>query len=189
MVVFWKLEKQLVFITINLLVSLCLLITYVSSSPVSGQAAPTHSVKHKTVLPPTYVDPQLTEIASLINQQRLASGAASLERSAELDAIAAERAADMSHNSYYAHRSPSGLFFNDLMDRRAVNYTFACENLNLALNATASDYVNSWLASPAGHKECLLKDAHRYAGYASSAVTMKIGLQVSQKVIVAIYSD
>ena len=103
-----------------------------------------------------------------------------LGQSNALDQIAAQWAAAMTTNSYYAHLGSDGKFFSDLMKENHVGYTYACENLNIAEKFDADYYVKSWLSSPNGHKECMLGDSHKVAGYATASIKMLSGIPVNE---------
>lgn len=125
------------------------------------------------------------------NEARIQNGLPAVVRSEKLAAIALERAQDMSSRNYYAHKNPSGLYFYDLFGQHSYHAGFSCENLDLEFTTTPSLYVNAWLGSSQGHRECLLDPRVSEAGYAAAEVATSTDTNpdVSSYVIVAIYAE
>ncbi len=177
-------------IVANLLIVLFLMLYYFRQySVATAIQASTVSTSTTTYKAPQYTDPGIQDIADRVNSVRVQGGTGRLSQSAELDQIATMRANDMANREYYAHKSPEGSLFNNLMDQNSLKYSYACENLNLADSMAPSTFVESWLASQAGHRECLLENTHTKAGYAISHISSKNGILINQTVVVAIYSD
>lgn len=182
-------SRHLAIIGANLLASLIFACIFIFADSSSANVKQPTVLGETTLSAPVYSDSELDQIAKIVNQKREVAGLKPLLQSPKLDAIAAQRAADMQSNAYYAHKSPNGQYFNDLMTDQGISFTYACENLNLAEEASPEKFVDSWLESKAGHRECLLSKSHVSAGYAISTVELNNGLNIKQKVIVAIYSD
>ena len=94
-------------------------------------------------------------------------------------------------NSYYAHKSPitEKTFVDDLRASQ-ITYEFACENLSLEFVPTEQKYVQSWLTSTTGHRECLLDKEIARAGYAVAEIDLSNGQASSGRayVIVAVHT-
>ncbi len=107
--------------------------------------------------------PDPNQIFAEVNRERSSKNLSPLVKNAELAKVAEMRAADMSTNHYYAHLSPSGKYYYDLM---IDDYGFSCENLGLELSLAAGIFVDSWLQSSSGHRDCMLNPKITQAGYA-----------------------
>jgi uncharacterized protein YkwD len=90
-------------------------------------------------------------------------------------------------NDYYAHKSPSGKYFDDLMDRDKLKYDFACENLDLAFQGNIETYISDWMTSTKGHRECLLSGKVSKIGVATQA--MPVTGASDSMIATAIFSD
>lgn len=122
-----------------------------------------------------------------INTVRYQNSVNPLAISDELEQIANERTADMVKYNYYAHKSPSGKYFDDLMDRDKLKYDFACENLDLAFVGDVKTYIADWMASTKGHRECLLNNKVSKIGVATQ--TMPVTGASDSVIATAIFSD
>ncbi len=123
-----------------------------------------------------------------INSSRIASNLEPVSVDPVLTATAQERIEDMRQNKYYAHQSPvSGLHYYDLLESRDARVNFSCENLNLSTSATPNSYVNDWLKSRAGHKECMLSPSTTKIG--AAIAPMHLGGVAPQYVVVTIYQE
>lgn len=122
-----------------------------------------------------------------INRVRFENGVNPLSIDNSLNTIALERTKDMVNNNYYAHQSPNGTYFSDLMKRDGISYNFACENLDLAFSGAESTYVKDWLESTKGHRECLLSDKVTKVGVAADS--MAVTGASSATIATAIFSN
>ena len=122
-----------------------------------------------------------------INHVRFENGIAPVLLDDSLSTIADTRTADMVAHNYYAHQSPNGTYFSDLMKRDGITYEFACENLDLAFSGAESTYVADWMASTKGHRECLLNKQVTKIGVASGA--MPVAGAASATIATAIFSN
>lgn len=113
--------------------------------------------------------PNPNQIFALVNAERMNAGLPELKPSRILAEVAELRAADMQRNSYYAHESPEGLYYYDLLTGSDYGNNYSCENLDLRFDTNAGRYVSDWLNSPA-HKKCLLSTDSSRAGYAAIKV-------------------
>lgn len=120
------------------------------------------TVQFKTTL--SLPDPN--KILTLINQERAEAGLALLKPSAELESIAQIRAEDMAGKGYYAHLSPDGKTFEDIMNEKKIHTSYGCENLDLHFSVAERTYVQDWMDSSAGHRQCILNSDNTRAGYA-----------------------
>lgn len=107
-----------------------------------------------------------------INRVRYENGVAPLEIDGSLTTIAKTRTDDMVTNNYYAHQSPNGTYFSDLMKQNRIEYDFACENLDLAFSGAEGTYVADWMASTKGHRECLLNAKVTKVGVATGSMSV-----------------
>jgi uncharacterized protein YkwD len=135
--------------------------------------------------------PDPNAIFEQINKIRASQGLLPLARNDKLANIAQKRAADMSAADYYAHRSPSGNYFYDMFGEQHYLAGFACENLDLEFNKLSDSYVNAWLGSKTGHRECLLNPLITEAGYATAQIktSTETNADVPSYVVVAIYAE
>ena len=131
--------------------------------------------------------PDPNTIFDTVNQARIANGLAPLKKDAGLAKIAQERAADMHSGSYYAHQSPSGLFYYDLMYQQHIGSSYSCENLDLQFVTMTTNFVNDWMNSSQGHRECMLNRATDHAGYAIT--TLDTGNEATAYMVVAIHAS
>lgn len=134
-------------------------------------------------------DPNI--IYEQINKIRQENGLPKLIRSRVLANIAQQRAQDMAENKYYAHQSPSGAYFYDFFSQHNYAAGYSCENLDLEFSRDPDIYVNAWLASKNGHRECLLNPKVIEAGYASVQVSTstETNIDVPSYIVVAIYAE
>lgn len=110
--------------------------------------------------------PNPNEILRLVNEQRISQNLEPLHADALLAQVAEDRAVSMAAEGYYSHTSPSGKSYFDLLKAKSTAPSFACENLGLESSKSANLFVESWLTSQRGHKECLLSTRTTRAGYA-----------------------
>ncbi len=133
--------------------------------------------------------PDINEIFSLVNQQRIINGLEPLVPNAELTKVAKQRADDMKQNNYYAHKSPEGKFFYDLSESLQNKYVYSCENLDLQFKIGSHFYVQDWLSS-APHKKCMLNKSVTEAGYAVVELpNASKGVDIPSFVVVAIHAS
>lgn len=134
--------------------------------------------------------PDPNEILNIVNAERAANGMLPLVANEQLEAIAKLRAKDMVNNSYYAHLSPDGKYYYQLMDEQGLNATYSCENLAFEFTQNSRKYTDSWLNSAKGHRTCMLNSATIEAGYAAIKVPAESQSGVSQPsyIVVAIHS-
>ena len=86
-----------------------------------------------------------------VNAARAAAGLGPLVPTEALQALAAERSADMAARGYFAHTTPEGVDVFALMEQRGIGFSAAAENL--AWNAypeerAAAVALEAFLASP-----------------------------------------
>jgi uncharacterized protein YkwD len=128
---------------------------------------PQDVLSDQTVVFPTYEQtPDPNDILLKLNEAREATGLKPLIPHAELGLVAQARANDMHIRSYYAHINPEGLYYYDLLREAGIRNAGSCENLNLSSSHSSQTYVDDWLQSPNGHKECALDSTVTHAGYA-----------------------
>lgn len=147
-------------------------------------------VQENIVFESTTTVPDPNNIFKLVNDARSASRKQPLTPNKALGAIAAARAADMSNRKYYAHKSPDGTYYYDLLNASELKPQYSCENLNLVFVPDNTKIINDWLNSRAGHRECMLNDNIKQAGYASAEVAFidATGSVTTAYVVVAVHT-
>lgn len=135
--------------------------------------------------------PDINAIFTLINNERLVRGLTPVVADAQLTRIAQERAEDMAAQQYYAHKSPQGKYFYDLMRDNEYYVEYGCENLDLAFTVIPDVYVRDWMNSKRGHRECILKENVTQAGYAVTEFKTNDERANSQKmyIVVTLYAE
>lgn len=178
-----------VFIVCNVFAIAFLSVTFVRANANANPVSSVLSARTTNVPAPEYAEQQLATLAQLINDKRAKAGLKQLTQSTQLDQVADLRAADMSNEAYYAHRSPTGELFDDVMTQQGItNVGYACENLNMAETSDPAQFLNSWLNSDS-HRQCLLNDRLDSAGYAITKIHVSNGIPLNQYVVVAIYTQ
>jgi len=86
-------------------------------------------------------------IVKLTNDLRVRSGLKSLVEKKQLDSSAQSKADDMSANSYFSHKSPTGKTVGDFMHSSGYQYAIAGENLAMGFT-TAQQVIDAWVKSP-----------------------------------------
>lgn len=132
--------------------------------------------------------PSPNAIFDQVNSARIKSGLQPLARNDILATLAQQRAEDMSVHTLYSHKGSDGLFFDQLLASSGYAITYGCENLDIEFVTDPAVYVNSWMQSTAGHKECLLNPVATEAGYAVATLGMKSGTDMPSYVVVAIHA-
>ncbi len=150
-------------------------------------AIPAQEAETLTTFPVQAGLPDPNSIFDTVNQVRATQGLPKLKKDAVLTRIAQERAADMHKHSYYAHKNPDGLFYYDLMYQQHVGFNYSCENLDLQFVTSSANYVNDWMYSNKGHRECMLNTVTDRAGYAIT--TLDTGNESVAYVVVAIHAS
>lgn len=177
------------FILCNVIAIAFLSLTFMRANASANPDSSVLSANTTNIPAPEYAEQQLAAMASQINTLRAEKGLKPLKQSTELDTVADLRAADMSKNAYYAHRSPTGELFDDIMTRQGItDIGYACENLNMAETSDAGGFIKSWLNS-GSHRQCLLDDRTDSAGYAITKIHVSNGIPINQYVVVAIYTQ
>ena len=171
----------------NLLITGMLVISFSKSYATN---APSEVLSSKTSQP-TYSDQLLNTTAQKINQIRSANNLQSMSEDNELDKLAQARADDMSNNNYYSHLDSQKHYFDYYLKNSNYSYNFACENLNISDSTDPNIFVDGWMNSKTGHKECILKPSHTRYGYAVTKIKSSgnYTFNTEETVIVAIYSD
>ena len=101
---------------------------------------------------PAGADPAESEVLSLVNSERTASGCAALAWDETLAQVARLHSADMAARDYMDHTNPDGL---TPFDRAAAAGTTASAENIAAGQQTAADVMAAWMASP-GHRANIL---------------------------------
>ncbi len=103
-----------------------------------------------------------SNIVTLTNQSRAASGVPPLSVHATLTAAAQARADDMMTNQYFSHAGPDGRRAWSWIRGAGYDYLYAAENLALYFD-TAEGVHSGWLASPS-HRQNLLSEKYTEIG-------------------------
>lgn len=189
------LRKRFWFVVSTALAVAILLINIVSQShPTRTQSAASYVLSETTELGqyPAQTDtPNVNIISSLVNIERAGHGLKPLVKDSVLTIVAQQRASDMATRGYYAHRNPDGTYFYDQLDKQGYTYLFGCENLGLEFDMLPSTYINAWMNSVGGHKECLLNPGISRAGYAAIKLssTASTTISVPAYIVVAVYAN
>ncbi len=122
-----------------------------SSTP-SGATGVTLSAQ----TPHQFASVKATKLLEEINAVRAGQNLPELAADSELEAIARLRADDMVEQKYYAHQSSSGKFYFDLLEDHGLRQGYSCENLDLSDKENVRFYLNDWLTSREGHRQCML---------------------------------
>jgi len=102
-------------------------------------------------------------LTSLANVDRGRNGLAGLTEDALLAKAAQAKAEDMARNGYFAHVSPTGATFRDVLASVGYEYTYAGENLAVDFTESA-DVETAWMNSPT-HRANILKDEYTHVGF------------------------
>jgi len=102
-----------------------------------------------------------SQMASLVNQERVALGLGALSPDATLVKLARLKAQDMVDNRYFDHNSPTYGSPFDMMKRFGVSYNFAGENLAMAGSVTSAH--KALMESP-GHRANILNKNYDRVG-------------------------
>ncbi len=135
--------------------------------------------------------PNVNDIFNDVNNHRFERGLPPLQKDVDLTQIAIGRAEDMAKRTYYAHKDPEGLFYYDILRQQGIETGYSCENLGLRFGTATPPYINDWLNSTKGHRECLLDPTVNRAGYAVSVLDTSAhsGNDIPAYIVVAIHAE
>lgn len=106
----------------------------------------------------------VNKLVETTNKKRSEAGVGEVKLNAQLSQAAAQKAADMFGNDYWAHNSPQGKTPWDFI--HGAGYVYVAAGENLAKNFNDSDaVVEAWMNSPT-HKENLLRSQYEDVGFA-----------------------
>jgi uncharacterized protein YkwD len=177
-------------VLVVLLLASCLWLVQSMVTTIYSDATPQVKSLNTVTFKHTPDGPDPNEVFTLANQSRETEGLPPLKANVLLTAVAESRAADMAKNHYYAHKDPSGHFYYDQFIHNKFSVAYSCENLDLEYGNDAITYVNDWLSSPFGHRQCLLNKEITDAGYAVTQIKDVDygGTNRTAYIVVAIYS-
>lgn len=134
--------------------------------------------------------PDPNDILDNVNKARVLSHLQPLRPNKKLAELAANRASDMAQGQYYAHRSPLGTYYYDLLPTYGINPDYSCENLDMTDHSDSNAILSDWSSSRKGHRECMLNSKLVEAGYATAPLTLvdANGHKTTTYVIVAIHA-
>jgi len=134
--------------------------------------------------------PDVNDLLREINQQRHMNNLPDVTLDPEISLVADTRAKDMVTHQYYAHQNLQGLFYYDLLSKSGIPSTFSCENLDIGASLQTMSYVQDWLQSTQGHKECMLNKRVSKIGLAATKFSeAQNGLTTSSYLVVAIFVE
>lgn len=162
-------------------------ITLVPSGHLLSVAMPKQVNQNLITFPSQQGVPDPNDVFDAVNQARTAQGLPVLQKDAALTRVAQERAADMQKRAYYAHKNPDGLMYYDILFQQRVGFNYSCENLDLQFITPTANFVNDWMNSNTGHRECMLNVTADRAGYAITTIDMDNG--ASAYIVVAIHAS
>lgn len=110
------------------------------------------------------INMSINDLLLLTNVARQQNGLPVLQLNGALNAAAANKAANMFAENYWAHFSPSGKSPWDFIRGAGYNYVYAGENLARGFT-TAQDTVNAWMNSP-DHRANVLSPNYTDVGFA-----------------------
>ena len=96
----------------------------------------------------------------MVNAARAENGLGAVSYDATLNALAAQRAAEIA--SCWGHTRPNGNICFSILDENGVSYSACGENI-AAGQESVGEVVNSWLNSP-GHRANILNGAYSKMG-------------------------
>lgn len=131
--------------------------------------------------------PDASEILHLVNTARTNINVPGLALDPQLTAVAEERLKDMVQRQYYAHQNLKGQYYYDLFAGRGFKTAYSCENLGIASTLVAKKYVDDWLMSTEGHKDCMLNTRVTKAGIATGEFGKTSNTETTY-LVVTIYS-
>lgn len=95
------------------------------------------------------------QICVLTNRERAKKGAGPVSWDASLAKVAMEHADDMFQRGYLSHTNPDGETMKDRLNRHAIRFGYAGENLAEGYT-NGNDAITGWMNS-SGHRENLLR--------------------------------
>lgn len=102
----------------------------------------------------TSVSAYVSQVVTLVNQERVNAGLEPLAMDNALSAMALEKAKDMHHNRYFSHQSPTYGSPFDMMRSYGIKFTYAGENIAMG-QRSPQEVMNAWMNSP-GHRQNIL---------------------------------
>lgn len=133
----------------------------------------------------THIPSVENTITTTINEARVASGGTKLTEDTRLNALAQARVVDMVSKGYYAHVSPDGTDFADMLTAFGLSAsTPSCENLLLTASTAPAAMTREWLAS-SSHEKCLLDQSNVRIGVAEGVFDEATG----QTIVVTIFAS
>ncbi|MCA9347029.1 hypothetical protein KC930_00405 [Candidatus Saccharibacteria bacterium] len=115
--------------------------------------------------------PDPNAILEQVNNYRSQAGLKELVMDSRLQVIAEMRAKEMVSSGVYSHKNADGGIFMDEINESGYYPATGCENLSLEPSKDVVASVNGWLASTAGHRDCLYDSQSQLAGYAAVKFT------------------
>ena len=136
-----------------------------AAAPVAAPAPPARPAPRPPAPPVSGVGGAAGVQASLVNQDRAASGVAPLAYSAALARVAQYRAQDMLNRNYFSHYDPSTgqLAFVQLLHLWGIPYSTAGENIAWSTDPSMAAINTMFMNSP-DHRANILKAAYHRIG-------------------------
>lgn len=143
---------------------------------------PLPTITHTTEIPDT------GELLRRINDERRRNNRTELVVDDRLKAAAEKRLKDMVDNQRYSHTSLDGKYYYDLLPELGYNSSYSCENLDIEPSVKPLKFVQSWLSSSGGHKECMLNDKVSRIGIASGKFSRDDKTSQDSFLVIAIFA-
>ncbi len=133
----------------------------------------------------THIPETEQAVTTTVNVARVAGGQSNLVEDTRLNALAQARVIDMVSRRYYAHTTPDGTDFADMLTTFGLSATTpSCENLLLTASKNPTTMTREWLAS-SSHEKCLLDQSKVRIGVAEGVFDQSTG----QTVVVTIFAS
>lgn len=133
----------------------------------------------------THIPESEQSVTTTINEARVASGQSKLVEDTRLNALAQARVVDMVSRGYYAHTTPDGTDFADMLTTYGLSATTpSCENLLLTASTNPATMTREWLAS-SSHEKCMLDADNVRIGVSEGVFDQVTG----QTIVVTIFAS
>jgi uncharacterized protein YkwD len=143
---------------------------------------PLPSITHTTDVPDT------GELLRRINDERRGNNRTELVMHDRLKLVAEKRLQAMVDSQRYAHNSLDGKYYYDLLPEFGYTSSYSCENLDIEPSVQPKKFIQSWLVSTGGHKECMLNDKVAQVGIASGKFSRDDKTKQQNFLVVAIFA-
>lgn len=140
------------------------------------------AITHTTEVPDT------GELLRYINQERTSNHKSELTADDKLKSLAEKRLNEMVERQQYSHKDKAGKFYYDYLPDLGYVTKYSCENLDIEPSVKPIRYIQSWVKSDGGHKECLLNENVTRVGLASGKFSRDDKSFLNSYLVVAIFA-